>query len=446
MHHGAGSIALRNVVLSCKQTNQHGSRHLVERALGLSLTELDAGDDKCVAHLAPDPSMPRMSPMATGVPSVDRERELERALKQAQTDAALGWGRYHELSNRRVVRAALALARVRSQFAGRRPARARREKPAPEPSPAEPAPTSVKHHGNPYRDSAIPNPGPDPRRDEVKQSWEPGHYYSPVPDTRELGREPARSRIWPADPPECPGIDFRGAEQVALARAIGADSPIVFPTASTGDPTLYHTGNEMFSLLDAWALQGVLRQFRPQRMIEVGCGFSSLVTAQVNRDFLGCELEFTCIEPYPPDFLDEGIEGISRLITSPVQEVALARFEQLRSNDVLFIDTSHVAKTGGDVPFLYHEVLPRLRPGVVVHIHDIFLPWDYPEDWVLGGRAWNEQYLVKSFLAFNRTYEVLLGIGWLCTYRPDVLAGAAPGNRHPKSGPGASLWLRRRTD
>jgi hypothetical protein len=129
-----------------------------------------------------------------------------------------------------------------------------------------------------------------------------------------------------------------------------------------------------------------------------------------------------------------------------VQEVALARFEQLRRDDVLFIDTSHVAKTGGDVPFLYHEVLPRLRPGVVVHIHDIFLPWDYPEDWVLAGRAWNEQYVVKSFLAFNGAYEVLLGIGWLSTYHPDVLAEAVPG--FPQSTPdgGASLWLRRRID
>lgn len=278
----------------------------------------------------------------------------------------------------------------------------------------------------------------------MRIAWEPGHYYSPIPDTRELAREPMRSRVWPAEPPGSPGIDFRDAEQVDLAREIAAQAPMTFPTEATGDPTEYHTGNEFFSRLDAWALQGVLRHFSPRRMIEVGCGWSSLVTARVNREHLDGALDFTCIEPYPQSFLDDGIDGISRLIVSPVQEVPLETFQQLEEGDVLFIDTSHVAKTGGDVPFLYHEVLPRLNPGVVVHIHDVFLPWDYPADWVLVGRGWNEQYVLKSFLAFNDSFEVLLGIGWMHQFHPDVLREAVPEYPHGTRDGGASFWLRRR--
>jgi hypothetical protein len=199
----------------------------------------------------------------------------------------------------------------------------------------------------------------------------------------------------------------------------------------------------MFSRLDAWMLQAMLRHFRPRRMIEVGCGWSSLVTARVNREQLAGSLDFTCIEPYPPDFLDDGVDGISRLIVSPVEQVPVDTFLDLAAGDVLFIDTSHTVKTGGDVVFLLQEVLPRLADGVVVHIHDIFLPWDYPLDWVLVGRAWNEQYAVRAFLTFNSEFEILLSVAWMSQFRPDVLAEALPDYPQSYSDGGGSLWLRR---
>lgn len=199
----------------------------------------------------------------------------------------------------------------------------------------------------------------------------------------------------------------------------------------------------MFSRLDAWMLQAMLRHFRPVRMIEVGCGWSSLVTARINREYLNGSLHFTCIEPYPPDFLVDGVEGISRLIASPVEELQVDPFLELGSGDVLFIDTSHTAKTGGDVLFLFEEVLPRLAAGVVVHVHDIFLPWDYPPDWVLAGRAWNEQYLVRAFLASNSEFRILLGVGWLSHHRPDVLTATLPGYPGSYRDGGGSLWIQR---
>ena len=112
---------------------------------------------------------------------------------------------------------------------------------------------------------------------------------------------------------------------------------------------------------------------------------------------------------------------------SPVQDVPVERFLELRDGDVLFVDTSHVIKTGGDVQYLYHEVLPRLADGVVVHVHDIFLPWDYPDEWVLVGRGWNEQYVLQSFLSFNDTFHILLGIAWMSHFHAAALAQAIPG-------------------
>ncbi len=199
----------------------------------------------------------------------------------------------------------------------------------------------------------------------------------------------------------------------------------------------------MFSKLDAWMLQAMLRHFHPRRVIEVGCGWSSLMTARVNREHFDNSIDFTCVEPYPPDFLRDGIEGISRVIVSPVEQLPVETFLELRAGDFLFIDTSHTIKTGGDVVFLMQEVLPRLADGVIVHIHDIFLPWDYPQEWVLVGRQWNEQYAMRAFLSFNSEFEILLGVAWMSHLHADVLAAALPDFPAAYRDGGGSLWIRR---
>lgn len=274
--------------------------------------------------------------------------------------------------------------------------------------------------------------------------WALDHFYSPIANTRTLSQEPARSRVWPSVPPETPGIDWRDDQQVTLLRdQLSRQSTLLIPDESTGDPRDYHAGNEMFSRLDAWVLQAMLRHFGPQRVVETGCGWSSLMTARVNREYFSRAIDFTCIEPYPPEFLGDDVDGISRLISTPVEQVPLAIFEELSNNDILFIDTSHTVKTGGDVVFLLNEVLPRLADGVVVHIHDIFLPWDYPKEWVMAGRAWNEQYAVRAFLTFNAAFEILFSTVWMSQFRRDVLTASIPGypDRYPDGG--GSLWIRR---
>jgi hypothetical protein len=163
----------------------------------------------------------------------------------------------------------------------------------------------------------------------------------------------------------------------------------------------------------------------------------------VNREYFDGSIYFTCIEPYPPDFLGEGINGISQLIVSPVEQMSVDTFLELTAGDILFIDTSHTVKTGGDVVFLLQEVLPRLADGVVVHIHDIFLPHDYPPEWVFAGRAWNEQYAVRSFLTFNSVFEILFSVAWMSHFKNDILAAALPGYPQNYRDGGGSLWIQR---
>jgi hypothetical protein len=296
----------------------------------------------------------------------------------------------------------------------------------------------------PSRPVPSAEPVADPSDAPVHTRFPLGHYYSPVYDPRELASEPRRSQVWPPVPRPAIGVDWRDADQVALcAGPFAAQQRLDFVDDEPADPTLYFTANDQFPALDAWALEAILRHFRPQRMIEVGSGFSSLVTARVNREQLGGELDFVCVEPYPREFLEAGVPGISGLRVEKVQDTPLEVFDRLGDGDVLFVDTSHVIKTGGDVPWIYNEILPRLASGVIVHIHDMPLPGEYPTQWVLDGWGWNERYLVQAFLAFNSEFHVLLGIAYMLQNHRDALERAFPGFVAHEPRYGSSLWIRR---
>ncbi len=152
----------------------------------------------------------------------------------------------------------------------------------------------------------------------------------------------------------------------------------------------------------------------------------------------------TVIDPHPNEVVRAGFPGLGEVLDEAVEEVPLRRFGALRPNDVLFIDSSHVLRIGGDVQFLYLEVLPRLAPGVLVHIHDIFLPAEYPKRWVLEQfRFLSEQYLLQAFLAFNGEFEVLWAGQFMHLRHPDDLARAFPSYERNRTSPG-SFWIRRR--
>jgi len=273
-----------------------------------------------------------------------------------------------------------------------------------------------------------------------------GHFYSPTVDFEELALR--KAQIWPRDP-VVHGIDFDDASHLRILREHfprfirDYDYPEVLP--ESGDLACFHTQNSQFGWLDSRALFVLMRAYEPARIVEVGSGYSSLLMADVKRRFLAGRCEITCIEPFPRPFLLNSEVGIDRLLVQKVQDAEFGEFERLGAGDFLFIDSSHVSKTGSDVNFLFFEVLPRLARGVRVHVHDIFLPHDYLEDWVLGqGRSWNEQYLLRALLMDSTAFRVVFGSSYAFHRFPDEVK-AALGLRSGAAFAGGSFWIERIT-
>jgi predicted O-methyltransferase YrrM len=250
------------------------------------------------------------------------------------------------------------------------------------------------------------------------QAFAPGNFYSPVPPASLLSDPSERSRVWPDSPADPPGIDVRASAQLDLLARLSAHR---WPS-SVGPAPAYDPGNDQFPIQDAALLRALLLELRPARMVEVGCGWSTTVTARALADG-GIDCDLTCIEPYPRDFLPS-LDQIDALRIEKVEHTPLSVFTALGAGDVLFIDSSHVAKTGSDVVHLVLEVLPRLADGVVVHVHDIFWPHDYPQGWVRAGFGWNEQYLLQAYLSGNARAHVLALNHWLAVRHPDAVESA----------------------
>jgi SAM-dependent methyltransferase len=267
-----------------------------------------------------------------------------------------------------------------------------------------------------------------------------GHFYSPIADPVDIASR--RAQIFKAKDGSV-GIDYRIDAQLDLLEKLAPHvADIRYPVADPGDGLTYFYGNDQYPVLDAEFLHSALCHFRPKHMIEIGSGFSSLVTANVNRSYLRGGLDFTCVEPYPRQFLRDGVAGITNLVISKVEDLDLSFFDRLGAGDILFIDSSHVSKVGSDVNYLFFEVIPRLRSGVMVHVHDIFLPDDYPEQWALHqNRNWNEQYVLHAFLQFNSQWEVLWAAHLMGTRHREAVSKVFP--RYPSLGGGGSFWFRR---
>jgi len=238
----------------------------------------------------------------------------------------------------------------------------------------------------------------------------PGHFYSPIPPWAAIKQDAAR--IFREHPErEIAGIDLREAEQLALLeefRRYYADHPF---TAQKKAGNRYYFENPAYSYSDAIMLHCMLRHLRPKRLIEVGSGHSTCATLDTNEKFLGGSLEVTLIEPYPELLYslvtEEDKQRIS-VLPSRLQVVDLEVFDSLEKNDVLFIDSTHVVRVDSDVNRVFFGILPRLRPGVFVHFHDAFFPFEYPRQWVFDGIAWSELYLLRAFLQYNSRFRVVL--------------------------------------
>jgi hypothetical protein len=268
------------------------------------------------------------------------------------------------------------------------------------------------------------------------------HYYEPLPDFRRLKREALERRRIP------PAIDFAIAAQTEfVARLASERRKELEEIASAGE---YDFENIYFPRLDASVYYALIRDLKPRRCIEIGSGYSTRIAALAfdRNEAEGRGGELMCIEPYPAARLTESKARFT-LVEKRVEDVPLTLFESLEQNDILFIDSSHVLTTGGDVCFEFLEVLPRLAPGVWIHVHDIFFPCDYPADWLLERRwARNEQYVLEAFLSGNRDFEPKIANYWLTLERHEIVARLCPVviPRQDASGRfNASFWMRRRT-
>jgi predicted O-methyltransferase YrrM len=274
------------------------------------------------------------------------------------------------------------------------------------------------------------------------KTWmSPGHFYSPIPSLDEIRAREAE--LFGTPPPSLPGIDLCAEEQVALVRKLARFYPeMPFPRAQSAE-TRYWFENWAYSYADAIFLYSMLRQLKPRRVIEVGSGFSSAAMLDAADRWLP-ETNFTFIDP-DTSTLDALLRPPDRervtVIRARLQDVPLETFDTLGANDILFIDSTHVSKTGSDVNRILFEILPRLTAGVHIHFHDVFYPFEYPKEWVYEGRAWNEDYILRAFLEFNDSFEIVLFGTWLGRFQRELLAELMP---LTLENPGGSLWLRRK--
>lgn len=236
------------------------------------------------------------------------------------------------------------------------------------------------------------------------------HYYDPYVDAT-LVRTPLGA------PRELPGLDLRVSGQLGLLRQMGHAGELSKWEASApaGGARRFHLGNGSFESGDAEFLYQFIRLKKPRRVVEIGSGYSTLVVRDAlsaNRlEHPGAAASHVCIEPFEMPWLEEtGAE----IVRSRVEDVPWSVFSGLDAGDLLFIDSSHMIRPQGDVLHEYQNILPRLKPGVFVHVHDIFTPRDYPEEWVLRRHwLWNEQYLVETMLAHGSAWEVVAALNFL---------------------------------
>ena len=270
----------------------------------------------------------------------------------------------------------------------------------------------------------------------------PGSYYSPVPDREEV--KARADELFDGNTDLGPGIRLRADEQKKLLDELATYYEEFDWSEKPGIGRRFYVPNIFFEIGDAIVLYAMLRRFRPKQVIEVGSGFSSALMLDTNDLFLGGSVHFTFIEPNAErlcSLLTSEDRGRVQLLEKPVQQVAAQVFSSLESNDVLFIDSSHVAKVGSDVNYLFFKILPLLKPGVLIHIHDIMWPFEYPLEWIMEGRSWNEAYILRAFLQYNEAFDILLFNSYLGHTHRKVLT-----ERMPRflENTGGSLWLRKR--
>ncbi len=273
--------------------------------------------------------------------------------------------------------------------------------------------------------------------------YRPGHYYSSVPSPKEIQD---RSKTIFRDQTNVQGVDLNPEGALEFLMQAKKYIPEYKFTDSKVDNHRYYHENGFFGAIDGMVLFYILRVFTPKKVIEIGSGFSSALFLDVN-DALEASQKFklTCVEPYP-ERLNSLLLGSDkeevRIIQNTVQDVPIENFTELQKNDILFIDSSHVSKIGSDVNFLFFEILPKLNSGVIIHIHDIHFPFEYPKEFIDYGIYWNEAYLVRAFLMFNPDFEIIYFSNYMGKAKMKEMCEID--SNYSNLGEGASLWIRKK--
>jgi hypothetical protein len=278
-------------------------------------------------------------------------------------------------------------------------------------------------------------------RHRVRSVWPAGHFYSPVVDPASVGDYVERAgKIQPTD---IDGIDL-DVEQMSQFWLV--HQQFIRATPFTREPAQglrYYWRDSPYPIGDAVTYRAMINALRPSRIIEVGSGFSSACALDTLDEIGMPDARLTCIEPdpaalrkrlYPADL------GRVNIIESIVQEVPISAFSVLEKDDILFIDSTHVLKTGSDVHYTLFSILPSLKPGVVIHFHDIRWPFEYPWAFIFERNySWNEAYALRAFLMYNKRFSVIFYNSLFAEHRqalaretfPDFLVNA-----------GSSIWVR----
>lgn len=271
-----------------------------------------------------------------------------------------------------------------------------------------------------------------------------GHYYSLYPEVSKIKK---RKNLY-GNTDKTQAINYREEEQLKLLNKmlpLYHSAPDWKSNCKPQENTLrYQLQNDAYPVGDALTLNCLLRLVKPKRMIEIGCGWSSAVTLDTNEFYLDSQIDLTFIEPYP-DRLHSILKNSDKihLIEQDLQEVPLETFRELREGDVLFIDSSHVSKIGSDVNYLFYEILPMLHEGVYIHFHDILYSFEYPEEWLEKGICWNEAYILKAFLMYNDSFEIVFFQNMMAQKYGDQMGESWPFSDFSQDVDGGSIWLRK---
>ena len=275
----------------------------------------------------------------------------------------------------------------------------------------------------------------------LKSRYPAGHFYSPIVDWDEVrGKE----NLWKnKEPTELNGINLNEKKQIEQVHQFQEYYSDIPWSSDAREGLIYYFDNIYYSYTDGIFLYSMIRHHKPNRIVEIGSGFSSALMADTNELFCNNKIHLTFIEPFPmrlKNLLKKKDSKNISILKKKVQDVPIKIFEDLRPGDFLFIDSSHVSKTGSDVNYVLFDILPQIRRGVFIHFHDIFYPFEYPKQWVHEGRNWNEIYLLRAFLTSNPDYQILLFSSYLHAYHKTIFENMPLCYQNR----GGNLWLEKK--